>query len=391
MPQVAEERASLPNVILAVLATIAALYWLKAVLVPIALALTLACILAPAIDLLRKVFRLGSLGAAVLLFLLMTLLGLYGASLVAESLVQAAYELPMNVQWLAGKLSARVSDLYQDMPFLQKVLPDPKTIDLIGTANAQVFGLAGNYLDDLTLWIGQGFVVLVLVLFILAEGEMLAPKAVRFFVPISKDDDDAQRTLRDIVRKIRTYLIARTLINIGVGLALASALWMMNVQYAAALGMLAGLLNYVPYLGQFIGGLLPMLVVFAQTNSLADVLIVAAIYLAILTIDGYVITPWVLGKSLDLNGTTILVACLFWWNLWGIIGLILAMPITASIKLIFQHLPAMHAWADLMSNTPTDPRPGPALAPGGRDIGGASPPAPAPEPNPPAAVSHGRG
>lgn len=354
MPQVSvEDRSSLPNLILAVLASIAALYWLKPILIPIALAMTLACILAPVIGLMRRTFRLGSLGAAVMLFLLLTCLGLYGASLVAESLVQTAYELPMNIQWLAGKLSARVSDLYQEMPFLQRLLPDPKTIDLIGTANAQVLSLAGNYLDDLTLWIGQGFVVLMLVLFILAEGEMLAPKAVRFFGSISKDADDAQATLRHIVRQIRTYLVVRTLINFGVGLALAIALWTMGVQYAAALGMIAGLLNYVPYVGQFVGGVLPMIAVFAQTGSFGDVLIVAAIYLAILTIDGYVITPWILGKSLDLNGTTILVACLFWWYLWGIIGLILAMPITASLRLIFQHIPAMYSCADLMSNTPT--------------------------------------
>ncbi len=57
-----------------------------------------------------------------------------------------------------------------------------------------------------------------------------------------------------------------------------------------------------------------------------------------------------MGKSLDLNGTTVLIACLFWGFLWGLVGLILAMPITASIKLVFEEIPNLKTWADLMSN-----------------------------------------
>ena len=56
-----------------------------------------------------------------------------------------------------------------------------------------------------------------------------------------------------------------------------------------------------------------------------------------------------MGRSLDLNGTTVLIACLFWGYLWGLVGLILAMPITVSMKLIFQTVPELNRWAELMS------------------------------------------
>ena len=62
----------------------------------------------------------------------------------------------------------------------------------------------------------------------------------------------------------------------------------------------------------------------AQFESLGDALIVASVYLGLVTIEGYVITPYVLGRSLDLNGTVILIACLFWGFLWGLVGLVLA-------------------------------------------------------------------
>jgi hypothetical protein len=78
-------------------------------------------------------------------------------------------------------------------------------------------------------------------------------------------------------------------------------------------------------------------------------MIVAAIYLALVTVEGYIVTPFVLSRSLDLNGTTVLLACLLWGFLWGLVGLILAMPITVTMKLAFQHVPALHRWADLMS------------------------------------------
>ncbi len=56
----------------------------------------------------------------------------------------------------------------------------------------------------------------------------------------------------------------------------------------------------------------------------------AAVYLAVVGVEGYVVTPYVMGRSLDLNGTTVLIACLFWGFLWGLVGLVLAMPITVT-------------------------------------------------------------
>ena len=75
----------------------------------------------------------------------------------------------------------------------------------------------------------------------------------------------------------------------------------------------------------------------------------AAIYLAVVGIEGYVVTPLVMGRSLDLNGTTVLLACLFWGYLWGLVGLVLAMPITVSLKVVLQTIPELNRWAELMS------------------------------------------
>jgi AI-2 transport protein TqsA len=195
----------------------------------------------------------------------------------------------------------------------------------------------------------QGFIVLVLVIFLLFESPMLTAKVVRFFARTPDEARAAGEMLGQITRKIRAYLIARSLLNAGLGIVLALGLWALNVHFAFILGLVAALTNFVPYFGQMVGGALPTLIALGQNGSIGDALIVAAMYLAVLGIEEYVITPLVMGRSLDLNGTTVLVACLFWGYIWGLVGLVLAMPITVSLKVVFQAVPELNRWAELMS------------------------------------------
>jgi len=337
-------------VVLAVLAVIAAIYLLKPILVPIALAILLTTLLSPLTTLLRKILPVGQIGAAALLFLLATFLGLYIASLTAESFVQALDSLPADIDRLVGRISARISDTIREQPYLRGILPAPRTIDELGDANRTlVVEKLSNGVMDLTTWLVQGFIVLVLALFLLAESEMLMPKLVRFFAPTPGDAILAGRALGDLTRQIRAYLVARTLINLGVGIVFAFCLTFMNVKFPIVLGLFAALTNFIPYVGQIFGGGLPALITLGQHESLGDALIVLSIYLAIVGVEGYIVTPYVMGRSLDLNGTTVLIACLFWGFLWGMIGLVLAMPITVSLKLLFQNVPELHRWAELMS------------------------------------------
>jgi predicted PurR-regulated permease PerM len=342
----------------AILAVIAALYLLKPILIPVALALLLACLLSPLTTLLRRILPLGPTGAAVVLFLLTVLLGLYVASLTAESLVQAANTLPSDIERLSGRLSRRITDMIRDQPYLRLVLPEPGTIDLLGDTNrALLIDHLSSGMAGLSLQIAQGLVVLILVLFLLAESEMLTPKVVRFFAPTPNDAAAAERTLASLTRQVRAYLVARTLINMGLGAAFALALWVLHVHFAVALGVFAALTNFVPYVGQTLGGALAALVALGQTGSVGDALIVAAVYLALVGIEGYIVTPYILGRSLDLNGTTVLIACLFWGFLWGLVGLILAMPIAVTMKLVFQNVPELNRWAELMSRDWQSPDP----------------------------------
>jgi AI-2 transport protein TqsA len=334
---------------MAVLAVIAALYLLKAILIPVAVALVVSCMLSPVASFLRRYFPYGPLGALALL-LLSVVCGLYLASLMAENLVRATYTLPRDLERLAGQVSGRITELIRDQPSIRPFLPEPGTIDRLGDTNRALLIEKLSYgLTDFTTWVAQGFIILVLVIFLLIESEMLTAKVIRFFTHQPDDAASASLVLKLITRKIRSYLIARTLINTGLGIVIALALWALRVQFALLLGLVAGITNFVPYIGQLIGGALPTAIVLGQTGSMGDALVVAGIYLTVIGIEGYVVTPLVMGRSLDLNGTTVLLACLFWGYLWGLIGLVLAMPITVSLKVVLHTIPELNRWAELMS------------------------------------------
>ncbi len=336
---------------------IAALYLLRMILVPIAVALVLACMLSPVAGFFRRWFPIGPAGALAL-FLLLLMGGLYVASLTAEGLLRATHTLPADIERLAGQVSTRISDLARDHPYLRPVLPEPGTIDRLGDTNsALLIEKLSAGLSDFSIWVVQGFIILVLVIFLLVESPMLTNKVIRFFAQTTGEVEKASAMLAAVTRKIREYLVARTLINLGLGLVVALGLWFLNVHFALILGLVAALTNFVPYIGQIVGGALPTAIALGQTGSIGDALLVAALYLGVVGIEGYIVTPLVMGRSLDLNGTTVLIACLFWGHLWGLIGLILAMPITVSLKLVFQTVPELNRWAELMSLDWQSPEP----------------------------------
>ena len=345
-------QASLPLNVLAVLATIAALSLLKMILIPIAFAMVIVCMLSPLARFFRRHLPYGPSGALIL-FVVSVLGGLYLATLAAEALLQATYTLPSDIERLSGQVSGRITALIREQPYLRAVLPEPGTIDRLGDTNrALLIDKLSYSLSDFTVWVAQGFIILVLIIFLLVENEMLTAKLIRFFARTPAETRAASEVLGQVTQKIRAYLIARTLINAGLGAVIAICLWALNIHFALTLGIIAALTNFVPYIGQMVGGAaLPTTVVAAQdkTGSIGQSLVVAGMYLAVLGIEEYVITPLVMGRSLDLNGTTILIACLFWGYLWGLVGLVLAMPITVSMKVVFQTIPELNRWAELMS------------------------------------------
>src|SRR5205807_9031887 len=114
------------------------------------------------------------------------------------------------------------------------------------------------------------------------------------------------------------------------------------------------ILWYVPYLGPILAGVPPVLDAFVSCESPWVPIGILAFYILFVTLEGYLVVPVVMGRSMELNATTVMLACLFWELVWGTSGLFLAMPLMAAIKTICLHVPDWQPWANLMSTRDDD-------------------------------------
>ena len=131
---------------------------------------------------------------------------------------------------------------------------------------------------------------------------------------------------RDVERMVSTYLLSITLINIGLGTAVALAMWIAGVQSPLLWGVLAGVLNFVIYVGPAAMALILFIVGLATFDGFAGSLVPPAIYLGLNLIEAQFVTPTVLGRTLTMNPFVVLLALAFWLWIWGPLGGFIAVP-----------------------------------------------------------------
>jgi predicted PurR-regulated permease PerM len=216
-------------------------------------------------------------------------------------------------------------------------------------------------------WLFEFVLILFILLFLLFEGRMLMRRVTEIFGTSPDTRRKVAATLSEMTLAVRTYLIWRTLINIGLAIVIGAIYQAMGLHQGWTWGLLAGVLSYIPYIGPIIAGIPPLLDAFVHLSPM-HALGVIVIYTAIVTIEGYLIVPLVMGRHMDLNATTVMLSCLFWDLVWGVPGLFLAMPLMAAIKSICDHVPGWKPWANLMSAEDSEPAAVPEPAPSSPSI-----------------------
>jgi predicted PurR-regulated permease PerM len=197
----------------------------------------------------------------------------------------------------------------------------------------------------------QVLFILFLVLFLLIEGEMLMRRTAEIFGPSTGPYSRAAiKALEDMATQVRAYIVWRTIINMVLTIVLGLIYqYLLGMTFPWVWAILAGILTYVPYIGPILA-FVPTAAdaLFSPGGGVGSMLAVTLIYIVILTAEGYVVFPLVIGRNMEMNATTVLLACLFWWLVWGEIGLFLAMPLMGGIKAICQNVPGWQPWANLM-------------------------------------------
>ncbi len=158
-----------------------------------------------------------------------------------------------------------------------------------------------------------------------------------------------------VITEIKT-LIQRYLIGLLIETAIIAALYsigllIMGIEYAIILGIIGALLNLVPYIGSWIAASLPMMIAIVTKSSPWFALLVLALYLFIQFIDNNYIVPKIVASKVKINALISIIAVIAFGALWGIPGMLIAIPLTAIIKLIFDHIEPLKPWGFLLGDT----------------------------------------
>lgn len=203
-------------------------------------------------------------------------------------------------------------------------------------------------LNQTPIVIGGAISMLILLFFLLAFGDVL----LRRFVETSRSFRDKRRaveTARKIEQGVSSYLITVSLINVGLGVTLGLALWGLGFKNPALWGTIAAGLNFIPYLGAVVGVGLLTLASISIVEPMSQALIYPAVYFALTTIEGNIITPLILGRSFMINPIFIILVLLFLGWLWGIPGAIMAVPILIGVKCAAEQFDSTRPFARLMA------------------------------------------
>jgi AI-2 transport protein TqsA len=344
------------------LAGVVTLYFGRPVIVPLLIALLLASMLGPAAMWLHTKLRFPWGIACMSVVVGLVLANMLVVVVFSASAVRLANQLS-NPEEIKNRYNQFRDKLQKYSPgeLDPDLFPDqPKTVDEIGVvkwlrdATPTILQEAWKYTS---LWSTQTIIILFVTFFLLLEGGLLARRAVAIFGPGPEIQGKAREVLVEMANQVRNYLVWRTLINLILALVMWAVYQVAGLNQGGTWAILLAILNYVPYLGPVLACIPPFLDAFIFLDPMTAV-VITIIFWIVITIEGYLIVPMVMGRNMDLNATTVMVACLFWDAVWGPTGLFLAMPIMAGVKAILNNVPEWRPWANLMSTSDEKPTTG---------------------------------
>ncbi|MFC3551352.1 AI-2E family transporter [Lysobacter cavernae] len=343
-------RASAALVVLATLAVGYTLWAAQALILPILLAGFFALVGNPILRGLQRLYLPRVLGA-----LLVLLGGLAAAGALGNQLIEPASEwvrqVPREMKQIAPKLRNLTKPMLDANKAAQNIAraaggeSTGKPVQVIRTELNDPYGA----LTTTPKTIAQILAVVLLTFFFMVYGESLQRNAIAL-LPTRQQKKLTVDILQSIEREISRYVLTISIINTALGLVLAAALYWLGVPLNEALlwGTMAAILNFAPYVGPLIGIVIMLLMGVVAFDELWPSLLPAGLYLLLHTIEGQIVTPIVLGRRMRLSPLLLILALMLFGWLWGIVGLLLAVPLLVCVKLVLARIEGLEGWARLL-------------------------------------------
>ena len=342
-------RASTSLRILAALAIIFTAWAAQDLILPILLALFFALVGNPIIRVLRRLWIPRPLAAVLLVSA-----GIAGVVMLGRELVEPASAWVEQVPRELRQLGPQLKRMTKPMSDANKAAENIARAADGGGREVQVVRTELNdpyrSLIATPKMLASVLAVVLLTLFFMIFGERLQHAAIAN-LPNRQQKRLTVDILQSIEQEISRYVLTISLINVAVGLVLAAALhWFcdLSTQEALLWGTVAAVLNFAPYVGPLIGVLLMLLMGFVEFDYPLPSMLPAAIYLGLHTIEGQILTPLVLGKRMAISPLVLMLALMVFGWVWGIIGLLLAVPLIVCVKIVLGKIEGLGGWAKVL-------------------------------------------
>jgi len=331
-----------------ILAVMYTLYFARAIFIPVAFALLLNLLLAPAVGALKRIHVPREVGAGIVLAVLIAFISatVYFFYQPASDWVDKAPQDFRQVEKKLRVLKEPVEKVSEATKSVEKITnveneQEDKSVEVKqpGLMNVLlyqtwefVFGLA---------------TMLILLYFLLASGDLFLRKVINI-LPKLHNKKQAVEIARHVERVISTYLYTIVAINFCLGGLIGGSMYLLGMPNPFLWGVLAGLLNFILYLGPTVGITIVALVASITFDSFYQILLPPLAYFIINGLEGNFITPMILGRRLLLNPVVIFLALLFWGWIWGIPGALIAVPIVVIFKIICDNVESLSAIGEFL-------------------------------------------
>ena len=318
---------------------------LRVVLIPFSVALLLAFLFQPIVLYLKARFIPTAVSLVIVVLSLALVLSLVGLLFYssAQSFAEAFDRYEPRIENILDGIEQPMARLASSMGM------DPTALDLgqlvpsdyLQSIFASGVGSAVSLLSNV-------FLVLLFLLFLLAGSGELETKIRKAYPP--ELASRIAEIMAKISRDVRAYLAAKALVSMLTGFLIFLVLWILGVDFPIFWGFLAFLLNFIPNIGSMVAVILPFLLSLLQFETLTIPLIALVLMQIVQTTVGNVVDPRLMSFSLNLSTVLILVSLIFWGWLWGIPGMVLAIPLTATIKIFCENIEGLRPVAVLMGS-----------------------------------------
>ncbi|MDQ2890863.1 MAG: AI-2E family transporter [Gemmatimonadota bacterium] len=326
--------------ILALLAVVYTLYFGRAFFIPIFFAIEFNFLLSPAVRWIRRVLRVPApLTAAIMILGLAGSLG-YGVYSLASPAQGWIASAPMTLGRAGQKLHkilkpveqvSRTADQVGNVTNVSGSTTKPQEVVVAGPSmGSRFFGTTQSV-------VGSLLEILVLAFFLLAAGDLFLQKTIKVTTRRASQRM-AVEIAREIEASISRYLLTSAVLNLIEGAVFTGIMYLMKMPNPFLWGALVTCLEFIPYVGALT--LIAILTVASLTvfDSVGHALLIPGAFVALNLVQGNLVGPMVMGHRLSLNPVAIFIGVAFWWEIWGIAGAFLAVPMLASLKIVCDHV-----------------------------------------------------